>query len=114
TAQLVKNTAAVSTSRGRLATGCCRNTVEDVGRLFPVASHDAEDKRRGEETNRKNGRRAGQRVRSTASRHEPRTTANAKAAAFRALDEHNADKRQHDQQVNDNEYGLHGLRSLHP
>ena len=98
-AQRVENALAIALRR--------RNTVENVGRLCFVARQNAKTQRRDEEQRRQNARGARQSIGRAARRHEAGTAADAEAAAFRTLDQHDADERDDDHEVNDDQYGLH-------
>jgi hypothetical protein len=54
---------------------------------------------------------AGERIGRAARRHEAGAAADAQSPAFGALNQHDADKRQHDHEMNDNQYGLHRVLS---
>ncbi len=87
---------------------CCRNAVENIARTALVTRQYAEAERGQEEQGRKDRGGARQRIGRAAGRHEARTAANTEAAAFRALDEHDANKGEHDHEMDDNQYCLHG------
>ena len=84
-----------------------RHPVEDIGRLRAVARDDGQAKRGGEEGDRQNRSSAGQRVGSAPRSHKAGTTADAKPTALGALQEHHANKRKHDHQMNDDDNGFH-------
>ena len=89
-----------------------RRPVEDRGGGAPAVRHDAEHEAREEEQRGEDRGGARERVRLAAPGHEARDAAASAAAAepepaFGALEQHDADQREHDDQVDDDENRLH-------
>ena len=81
------------------------------GRGAVAICHDAEDEARDEKAGGKDRRRPRQRVRLAAAGHEARDAAAAAEPepALRALQQHDRDEREHDEEMNDDEDRLHAL-----
>src|SRR5215475_10376015 len=113
--QLVEHAAAAAAERaGRTGRGLRRRrpAIEDRVRLALPASQHGQDQTGGEEHRRQRGRGLGEHVRLAAAGEKAAATADAQAAAFRALQQHEADHGHDDHEVDDDDDGLHGTKSM--
>src|SRR5690606_18297557 len=99
-AELIEHTATAGALLGRHA-------IENVDGTRAVARDQRKRQRGREERSRENRSRAGESIRRPARGHEAGTAADAKAAAFRTLQQDHAHQSHDDQKMNDDDDGLH-------